>query len=639
MGLVVKALDLTEGTAVAVKVIRPERRADPRAEERFRRETAIARGIDHPNICRVLDAGRAGDVLYVVMEYLEGLTVQECLEARGPLPWQEVCRLGAQLAAALEAIHRGGIVHRDVKPQNVMIVGGRAVLMDFGVAYHPELSALTSSDRLAGTVAYFSPEQARGVKADSRADIYALGLVLFEMTTGRRAPGDGLGAPLALRGASARCRRPSELVSGLPPGLDAAILRCLEHQPRRRFPDAAAVAAALAGPALLRPRAAPRRLWMRAALTALGACSFAIATATGRGKGGLELLDGAPRLLWASARGDRSITLSTGGRRALCGSIARLDTALAWTLDVVDAQGSATAQAWTTAQVLVALDRNPSEARRWDDYFGVLRMPGDHLWRKYPRSAFQPHVGVTAWVLLALARMGQAASPADLDAFLGEQAPSGAWPIYSGAHHPEDGSSYATAMALLALHEQGRLAPQAAPRARAAIARGTRYLLAARQPAAARWRDYPEGQPGLSVSALVLHTLHAVGASTGADDLEAIDRQWLDALPADPPPPRRFEASNRMVHSMSDVPLQSDDTRYYELPWCLVATLDAYPAASLPERLTTLRWLDRAFRGLESGDQVRGDTDDAWIAAELLIALKRANLAAGAPCRVAGRTE
>src|SRR5262249_54735305 len=160
----------------ALKVVRPDRLAQASVVERFRRESAILRRIHHPNVCPVLDAGEVGDTLYISMEYLEGATLQSLLERSGPLPTEEVLRFGEQLASALEAIHREGIVHRDVKPHNVIVSGERVFLMDFGVAFHPDYQELTATGRTPGSLSYFSPEQAKGDAVGPPSDVFALGL-------------------------------------------------------------------------------------------------------------------------------------------------------------------------------------------------------------------------------------------------------------------------------------------------------------------------------------------------------------------------------------------------------------------------------------------------------------------------------
>src|SRR5207237_2877761 len=149
---------------------------------------------------------------------------------------KQTIAIGRQICAGLEAIHARQIVHRDLKPANVMIDRfGHAILMDFGLAYHHGRERLTGKGAILGTLAYISPEQAHGQPTDARTDIHAVGLVLFEMLTGRRAPGDGGTAPLALRELAERCPPPSRFAPDIPRELDTIVLRCLEREPSRRY--------------------------------------------------------------------------------------------------------------------------------------------------------------------------------------------------------------------------------------------------------------------------------------------------------------------------------------------------------------------------------------------------------------------
>jgi predicted Ser/Thr protein kinase len=622
MGVVFRAEDRQLERRVALKVIRPDRLAEPSVIERFKRESAIAQRIAHPNVCRVLDAGQAGDTLYISMEYLEGVTLKALLEEMGPLPLADVLRFGAQLASALEAIHREGIVHRDLKPQNILISGERAFVMDFGVAYHPAFGELTSSGRMPGSLAYFSPEQANGTRVAARSDVYALGLVLFEMCTGRRAPGDDGELPLALR-AKEHCTRPSALFPAVPPELDAIVLKCLSRDPRKRFSSAAAVERALAGvkadleSGWQRRRRARRVRWGLAV-----ACVAAVAAATLPPERGILAVP----LRRAGAVTSGRLALAPSREPALCRVVARLDAALARHTQV----GAASIpQAWTAAQELVALDPQRSALDRWQRFFDSQRVAQERLWRKYPEPSFPPHLGATAWVFLALARMGSAAEPADLAAFLAEQQANGAWPLFGGAGGGENASTYATAMALLALHEQRRLHRAGETDAlERAIARAEAYLLATHLPGRARWSDYPSSEPKRSVSALVVHALHEVQTP----QLVELDRHWLRELPAAPARPRDFEASNRTIRRSDGTPLQSDDMRYYELPWSILATVHAYPSGSWWQRASALRWIERVLAEADPAAGIVGDDGDAWIASELLLAFRRLRDVAGLRC-------
>lgn len=246
-GVVYKAIDRKLGRTVALKLIQPRAAARAEIQERFRRELALAQQVTHANVCRVHDLGEFDGILYISMEFIEGQTLDDLIQSVGHLSPRQTVALGRQICAGLKAIHERSIVHRDLKPGNVMVDrSGHALLMDFGMAYHPEAEKLTREGAVLGTLAYLSPEQARGAPTDLRSDLYALGLILFEMLTGRRAPGDGGPAPLALRESAERCPPPSRLSPEVPAALDAIVLRCLERDPARRFATAGDLDTALA---------------------------------------------------------------------------------------------------------------------------------------------------------------------------------------------------------------------------------------------------------------------------------------------------------------------------------------------------------------------------------------------------------
>jgi serine/threonine protein kinase len=183
---------------VAVKVLDMAGVTDHTFVERFRREARAAAAINHPNVVSVYDWGETGDpvnlatsVYYLVMEYVPGPNLKEKIQREGPLPEHEALRIGAQIAAALEAAHARGLIHRDIKSQNVLIdPAGNAKVADFGIAYLEGLTHLTQTNAVSGSAHYISPEQAQGKRVDARTDIYSLGIVLYEMLTGR-VPFDG----------------------------------------------------------------------------------------------------------------------------------------------------------------------------------------------------------------------------------------------------------------------------------------------------------------------------------------------------------------------------------------------------------------------------------------------------------------
>jgi len=251
MGEVYRARDTRLSREVAVKVLPSHRAPTPEARERFEREARTISQFSHPNVCVLHDVGREGDTEYLVMELLEGETLTDRL-ARGPLPLEQSLRFGSEIAAALSAAHRKGIVHRDLKPGNVMLTKSGVKLLDFGLARAFEApgpaSGLTEAPTMArdvtaegvivGTVAYMAPEQLEGRQADPRTDIFALGVVLYEMLTGRKA---FVGASHATLISAILASEPppvSSLQPITPPELDRLVGTCLAKDPAQRWQSA-----------------------------------------------------------------------------------------------------------------------------------------------------------------------------------------------------------------------------------------------------------------------------------------------------------------------------------------------------------------------------------------------------------------
>jgi eukaryotic-like serine/threonine-protein kinase len=248
MGEVYKAIDRRrQGRTVALKLIRAALAERGDALLRFRRELDLAQKVSHANVCRLDDLGEVGGQLYISMEYVDGQTLDDLIRTMGRLSPLQTASLGRQICAGLGAVHDQGIVHRDLKPSNVMVNrAGHALVMDFGMAYHPGVEKLTRAGMVVGTLAYVAPEQARGTGTDTRSDVYALGLLLYEMLTGRRPPGDGVPLPLALRDAGETCPPPSHFAPEVPEGLDAVVMRCLSRDAAARFASVFEVSEALA---------------------------------------------------------------------------------------------------------------------------------------------------------------------------------------------------------------------------------------------------------------------------------------------------------------------------------------------------------------------------------------------------------
>ncbi len=262
MGVVWAAEHPLLGSQAVVKQLRPELSAQRDVIERFFNEARAASRIVHPGIVRIFDFGYGDDgTAYFVMEFLDGESVGARLARSGPIAEAQVVRLGRQIASALAAAHEAGIVHRDLKQDNVFLVpdvavagGERAKILDFGIAKLGgdvgEGVAVTRTGALLGSPLYMSPEQCRGTgEVDSRADVYALGCLLFAMVTGRPPfLGSGVGEIIG-KHIYEQPPRPRELVAGLSVGLDAAIMRALEKDPARRHASMRAFASALDGAA------------------------------------------------------------------------------------------------------------------------------------------------------------------------------------------------------------------------------------------------------------------------------------------------------------------------------------------------------------------------------------------------------
>jgi len=253
MGRVYRALDPRLGREVALKVIREDALRDPAMRNRFRSEARALSKLLHPNIATLFDFDSEDGVDFLVLELVPGETLAQLLHS-GPLPETRARAIGIGIAEALQAAHEEGVVHRDLKPGNIMITPrGRAKVLDFGLAHvladadASVAPTATGAQGITGTVQYLSPEQVRGGRIDARSDLHALGAILFEMTTGRRPfPGDQP-AVLLYAIANQAAPRATTLRPGLSSDFDDLVARCLEKEPARRFADAEALARSLRG--------------------------------------------------------------------------------------------------------------------------------------------------------------------------------------------------------------------------------------------------------------------------------------------------------------------------------------------------------------------------------------------------------
>lgn len=234
MADVYKAMDHKLNRFVAVKVLKPEFREDATFVKKFRSEAQAAAGLTHPNIVNVFDVGDDEGVYYIVMELIEGITLKEYISKKGKLSVKEATSIAIQVSMGLEAAHNHGIVHRDVKPQNIIIsTDGKVKVTDFGIAR--AASSNTISSNVMGSVHYSSPEQVRGGYSDEKSDIYSLGITLYEMVTGR-VPFDGdTTVAIAIKHLQEEMVPPSVYTENLPYSLEQIILKCTQKSVGRRY--------------------------------------------------------------------------------------------------------------------------------------------------------------------------------------------------------------------------------------------------------------------------------------------------------------------------------------------------------------------------------------------------------------------
>src|SRR5262245_7428090 len=249
MGTVYLAED-ADGRPVALKLLLPELVHDERFRQRFLRESRLAATLDHPNAVRTLAAGEDGGVLYLAMDYVDGVDLRGLLRREGRLEPARAVSLVEQVGAALDAAHAAGLVHRDVKPGNVLVAGERAYICDFGLARHvSSVGSLTGDRGFVGTVDYVAPEQIRGEQVDGRADVYALGCMLFECLAGQRPFERETELAVVFAHLNEPPPRVTEVRAELPAAWDGVVARALAKEPDARYPTCGALSGA-AGDAL-----------------------------------------------------------------------------------------------------------------------------------------------------------------------------------------------------------------------------------------------------------------------------------------------------------------------------------------------------------------------------------------------------
>src|SRR4051795_1307566 len=239
MANVYLAEDEVLGRRVAIKILNDRHAGDDQFVERFRREAKSAAGLSHPNVVSIYDRGEAEGTYYIAMEYLDGRSLKELIVSRGPAPIPVAIDYARQILSALRFAHRHGIVHRDIKPHNVLVDGeGRVKVTDFGIARAGAASQMTEVGSIVGTAQYLSPEQAKGTAVDQRSDIYSLGIVLYELLTGAVPFTGDTPVEIAMKHISETPDVPSTLRPEIPHDLDLVVTRALAKDPADRYQSA-----------------------------------------------------------------------------------------------------------------------------------------------------------------------------------------------------------------------------------------------------------------------------------------------------------------------------------------------------------------------------------------------------------------
>ncbi len=240
MAVVYKAYDNIDDRIVAIKILKDEYLSNEEFKRRFKNESKAIAVLSHPNIVRVFNVSFGDRIQYIVMEYVNGITLKEYIEQQGAINWKEAVHFMGQILAALQHAHDKGIVHQDIKPQNILLLqDGTIKVTDFGIARFSRTDSNTTSDKAIGSVHYISPEQARGEVTDDKADIYSVGVVMYEMLTGQLPFQSDSAVSVAIMQLQQDPKLPREIVSTIPLGLEQITMRAMQKSPSSRYGSAA----------------------------------------------------------------------------------------------------------------------------------------------------------------------------------------------------------------------------------------------------------------------------------------------------------------------------------------------------------------------------------------------------------------
>lgn len=240
MAVVYKAYDNIDDRIVAIKILKDEYLTNEEFKRRFKNESKAIAVLSHPNIVRVYNVSFGDRLQYIVMEYVDGITLKEYIEQQGVVNWKEAVHFMGQILAALQHAHDKGIVHQDIKPQNIMLLqDGTIKVTDFGIARFSRMDSKTTSENAIGSVHYISPEQARGEMTDDKADIYSVGVVMYEMLTGQLPFQSDSAVSVAIMQLQQDPKRPREIIPTLPLGLEQITIRAMQKNPNDRYRSAA----------------------------------------------------------------------------------------------------------------------------------------------------------------------------------------------------------------------------------------------------------------------------------------------------------------------------------------------------------------------------------------------------------------